>query len=174
MREGRAGDVTRLAFEFLILTAARTREVRLATWSEFDLQSGLWTLPPERMKARREHVVPLPARALEILEVRRAVSRPDATGTTLVFTDPRSGRALSENRFLNARDAMGYADRCTAQGFRSSFRDWAAEETDYSAEVVEMALAHSIASKTEAAYRRGDLLTKRRELMRAWAGYVTP
>lgn len=172
LRECRADDVTKVAFEFLILTAARTREVRLATWSEIDLQAGLWTLPPHRMKARREHVVPLPARAVDILKVRRSVSRPDATGATLIFTDSRTDGALSENRFLNARDAMGYADRCTAHGFRSSFRDWAAEETTFPAEVVEMALAHTIVSKTEAAYRRGDLLAKRRNLMQAWSDYI--
>ena len=157
----------------MILTAARTREVRLATWSEFDIEAKLWTVPAERMKARREHVVPLSDRVVEILVEQRAPYLNAAPGDP-VFVDKYTGKALSENRFLNARDAIGYGDKCTPHGFRSSFRDWAAEETSFPAEVVEMALAHTIASKTEAAYRRGDLLAKRRELMAEWGGYAIP
>jgi len=170
LRPCSADPVTKDAFEFLILTAARTKEVRLATWSEFDLDAALWTVPKERMKARREHLVPLPPRATEILKARRPRSSDPAA---LVFPDAFSLRPLSENRFLNARDALGYRDRCVPHGFRSSFRDWAAEETTFPAEVVEMALAHTIANKVEAAYRRGDLLAKRRKLMEAWASYAT-
>lgn len=172
LRESRADDVTKVAFEFLILTAARTREVRLAAWSEIDFEGALWAVPAERMKARREHVVPLPPRAIVLLkELRDRTLGPDTNG--LIFADPRTGAPLSENRFLNARDAISYADRCTPHGFRSSFRDWAAEETDFPAEVTEMALAHTIKNKAEAAYRRGDLLAKRRELMHEWARYVS-
>lgn len=169
LRCSRADDVTKAAFEFLILTAARTREVRLAIWSEIDFDARLWSVPALRMKARRDHLVPLSPRALAILnEFRSASTAP----TALIFVDFRTGRPLSENRFLNARDAISYHNRCTPHGFRSSFRDWAAEETTFPAEVVEMALAHTIASKTEAAYRRGDLLAKRRDLMVAWARYA--
>ncbi len=173
LRAGRADDATKAAFELMILTAARTREVRLATWSEFDIEAKLWTVPAERMKARREHVVPLSDRVVEILVEQRAHYLNAAPGDP-VFVDKYTGKALSENRFLNARDAIGYGDKCTPHGFRSSFRDWAAEETSFPAEVVEMALAHTIASKTEAAYRRGDLLAKRRELMAEWGGYAIP
>jgi integrase len=170
LRTGGADPITKAAFEFLILTAARTREVRLATWSELDIEAALWTVPKERMKARREHLVPLPPPAIGILQALRPRS-PDPT--VLVFADSQTGQALSENRFLNARDDLGYRDRCMPHGFRSSFRDWAAEETAFSSEVVEMALAHAIPNKVEAAYRRGDLLGKRRKLMEAWAKYAT-
>ena len=170
LRQSRADDVTKAAFEYLILTAARTREVRLATWSELDLEQALWTIPAARMKARREHIVPLSDRAVEIL---KACSPLSPEPSRLVFADTRTGLSLSENRFLNARDAIGYGDRCTPHGFRSSFRDWAAEETTFPNEVMEMALAHTIKNKAEAAYRRGDLLAKRRALMTAWATYAT-
>jgi integrase len=171
LREGFAEPVTKLAFEFLILTAARTIEVRFAVWSEFDLEAKLWTIPASRMKARREHVVPLSDAAVAVLK-RMKKLRP-AHGSDYVFPDPHTGKALSENRLLNARTAIGYKDRCTPHGFRSSFRDWAAEETNFPSEVVEMALAHSIRSKTEAAYRRGALLAKRRLLMEAWERYIS-
>jgi integrase len=106
---------------------------------------------------------------MEILKEAKAL----APTSHLIF--PEGGKPLSENRFLNARDSLGYdAEHCTPHGFRSSFRDWAAEETNYPSEVVEMALAHTIKNKTEAAYRRGKLLAKRAELMKAWAEYVTP
>lgn len=169
LRAGNADPVTKLAFEFLILTAARTKEVRLATWSEFDLDAALWTVPAERMKGRREHIVPLPPRAVQIL---RSLRKQTVAPADAVFVDSFTGATLSENRFLNARDDIGYRDRCDPHGFRSSFRDWAAEETNFPNEVVEMALAHAIQNKTEAAYRRGDLLAKRRKLMVAWASYL--
>lgn len=169
---GNADPITKLAFEFMILTAARTKEVRFATWDEIDFDAALWTIPAERMKARRPHIVPLTSRALEILQhaQRLETSLPHHN---LVFADPKTGVALSENRFLNARDALSYHERCTPHGFRSSFRDWAAEETSTPNEVVEMALAHSIRSKAEAAYRRGDLLNKRRVLMEDWQTHIT-
>jgi integrase len=169
VRESSVEPVTKDAFEFLILTAARTKEVRLATWSEIDLSVAVWTVPAERMKARREHLVPLSPRVVAILRSCRPTT---ANPAALIFADVHSAGGLSENRFLNARDALGFRDRCTPHGFRSSFRDWAAEETSFPAEVAEMALAHTIANKVEAAYRRGDLLAKRRELMDAWAKFV--
>ena len=114
--------------------------------------------------------MPLSARAVEILNEAKALGGGHTEG--LIFTEGGFGRALSENRFLNARDGLGYGDRCTPHGFRSSFRDWAAETTMFPSEVVEMALAHTIKSKAEAAYRRGDLLAKRRELMDAWGRFA--
>ncbi len=166
-----ADETTKEAFEFLIITAARTGEIRLALWGEIDFDNATWTLPSERMKARREHCVPLPARAIELLKKRlEKISAP--ASEDFIFVDRFSGASLSENRFLNAREAMGYTGRCTPHGFRSTFRDWAAEETTFPNEVVEMALAHTIKSKAEAAYRRGDLLAKRRALMTAWSEYI--
>ncbi len=174
LRAGKAEGVTKAAFEFLILAAARTTEVRFAMWDEIDLEAATWTIPGNnvatgrRMKSGREHIVPLPGRALELL---RGMGK--STKTKLVFPDSTTGKALSENRFLIARDAIGYTkEQCTPHGFRSSFRDWAAEETNFPPEVVEMALAHAIRNKTEAAYRRGNLMAKRRELMHAWAIHV--
>jgi integrase len=164
LRAGQAEAVTKLAFELLILTASRTIEIRRAEWAHIDWESKLWTRPAEHMKARREHVVPLSECAIKVLKAARGLAGGSAEG--LIFREEKTNRGLSENRFLNARDALGYGDRCTPHGFRSSFRDWAAETTNFPAEVVEMALAHTIKSKTEAAYRRGDLLAKRRELMR--------
>ena len=175
LRTGRAGPVITLAFEFLILTATRSTDVRGARWHEINFEENTWTIPGDdgrgrRMKTGRTHVVPLSARCVEIL-----VATKDITPKTeFVFPDTVTGRAMAQNRFLNARDALGYTrDVCTPHGFRSSFRDWAAEETAFPAEVAEMALAHSIRNKIEAAYRRGNLLVKRRELMEAWATYAT-
>lgn len=167
--------MSKLAFEFLILTVARTIEVRYALWPEIDLDAALWTIPGHdektgrRMKSGREHIVPLTNRMAAIL----AQAQSEALASDLIFPDRGTGRAMSENRFLVARDALGYSkDECTPHGFRSSFRDWVSEETAFGSEVAEMALAHTIKSKTEAAYRRGALLTKRRELMDAWEAYL--
>jgi len=175
LRTGQAHPITKLAFEFLILTAARTTEVRKARWQEISFPARTWTIPGNdaasgrRMKAGRDHVVPLSLRCVELLELANSISG----GNDLIFPDSRTGRVTSENRFLVARDALGYAkDVCTPHGFRSSFRDWAAEETTFPAEVVEMALAHAITNKVEGAYRRGNLLTKRAGLMDAWAVYA--
>lgn len=170
LRSGQSEAATKLAFEFLILTASRTIEIRRAKWYQIDWDNKLWTRPAEDMKARREHAVPLSARAVEILKEAKALAGNATDG--LIFQEGSFGRGLSENRFLNAREAIGYGERCTPHGFRSSFRDWAAETTQFPSEVVEMALAHTIKSKAEAAYRRGDLLAKRRELMDAWAAHV--
>lgn len=175
LRAGNGEPITKLAFEFLILTAARTIEVRKARWDEIDLAACIWTIPGNdlktgrRMKTGREHVVPLSKRCVQILVDAKNFSQSDE----LVFPDARTGRAMSENRFLVARDALGYTkDKCTPHGFRSSFRDWVAEETSFPAEVAEKALAHKIKNKVEAAYRRGILLAKRAELMQAWADYA--
>jgi integrase len=177
LREGLAVPITKLAFEFLILTAVRTTEARKARWDEVDFTAKTWKIPGNdeatgrRMKKERDHIVPLSRRCLDLLELTKALSEEHE----LIFPDSETGRVMSENRFLVARDGLGYGkDICTPHGFRSSFRDWAAEETNFPSEVVEMALAHAIPNKTEAAYRRGTLLAKRFELMEAWALYACP
>ena len=158
----RAGTGAR-ALEFTILTAARSGEVRGATWAEIDMGAALWSIPGERMKAGKAHVVPLSDAALELL---RALPR---TGE-LIFPGAVAGRPLSDMSLTAVLRRMERGD-LTVHGFRSTFRDWAAEQTAYPSEVVEMALAHAIGNKVEAAYRRGDLLDKRRRLMADWAKF---
>jgi integrase len=153
------------ALEFLILTAARTGEVIGAQWDEVDLQDKVWVIPGTRMKAGREHRVPLSAAALGILARLREVRESD-----FVFPGGKKGKPLSDMAMLKLLKRMR-RDDLTAHGFRSTFRDWAAESTNFPREVVEMALAHTIESKVEAAYRRGDLFRKRGQLMEAWAGF---
>ena len=165
-REG----VASLALEFLILTAARSGEVRGARWSEFDLKAKVWTVPAARMKAAREHRVPLSARAVEILEAVRPLVTADKPDKAHVFPGPSAGKPLSENAFGALLKRMKV--EATAHGFRSSFRDWAGEVSTFPREVAEAALAHVVGDATERAYRRGDALEKRRKLMDAWAGYV--
>jgi integrase len=156
------------ALEFLILTIARTGEVIGAKWPEFNLDGGLWSVPAERMKAKREHRVPLSRRAVTILRAQRKVC--EAVGETeYVFPSHRVGRTLSNMAMLVLLGRM--KRQVTVHGFRSTFRDWAAEATAYPSEVAEAALAHTIENKTEAAYFRADLLEKRRRLMEEWARY---
>jgi integrase len=163
---GLAADALRL----LILTATRTSEVIGARWPEFDLDAVTWTIPAERIKAGREHRIPLTAPAVKLLRS-LARLRGDDAKTDFVFPG-RGKKHLSNGAILALLDRMGRGD-ITAHGFRSTFRDWAAECTNFAREVAEMALAHVIPDKTEAAYRRGDLFEKRRRLMDAWAGYVS-
>jgi len=151
-----------LALEFAILTAARTGEVITATWDEIDLDAATWTIPKERMKAKREHKVFLSDGALAILHPLKAAARSD-----FVFPGNAPDKPLSNMAMLSTLKRMNRKD-LTTHGFRSTFRDWAAETTDYPSEVVEMALAHVVANKVEAAYRRGDLFEKRKGLMRDW------
>lgn len=159
-------SIGRLAFEFLILTAARSGEVRGALWSEIDLTERTWTIPAERMKADVEHIVPLSDAALDVLK-RARVHKQD--GNDLVFPGTRHGKPMSDMTLTKiCRDAEVDA---VPHGFRSSFRDWVSEETDFDRDVAEMALAHTIANPVEAAYRRGKLLPKRRKLMNLWADY---
>ena len=153
------------ALEFAILTASRTNEVLGAQWSEFSLSDRLWIVPAERMKAGKEHRVPLCDAAMAVLESMAAIRQGD-----LVFPGARANRLLSHMTMLNALRRMGRRD-ITAHGFRSTFRDWAAERTNFPAEVAEMALAHVVSDAVEAAYRRGDLFEKRRQLADAWATY---
>ena len=155
------------ALELTILTAARTREVTEATWDEIDFEANVWTIPGERMKSGRAHTVPLSPSALAVLEAMQAERKDN---NPFVFPGGRAGKSLSNMSMLKLLGRMGRSD-ITVHGFRSTFRDWAAELTSFPREVVEMALAHVITDKTEAAYRRGDLLTKRRDLMDRWADY---
>ncbi|EME68718.1 phage integrase [Paramagnetospirillum caucaseum] len=152
--------------ELLILTAARTGEVMAARWSEFDLEKKLWTIPPERMKAGKEHRVPLSKAALSIVKAMQEADLSDE----FVFPGTRPKKPLSNMAFLQLLKRMKRAD-LTSHGFRSTFRDWAAERTNYPREVAEMALAHVVSDKVEAAYRRGDLLEKRYRLMEDWAKF---
>lgn len=152
------------ALEVLILTAARSGEVRGMTWGEINLDEAVWIVPAERMKAKREHRVPLSVRVIEVLR-----SLPVVAGE-LVFPGMREGSPLSDMTLTAVLKRMGRAD-LTAHGFRSSFRDWAAERTNYPREVAEMALAHTIGDKVEAAYRRGDLFEKRRRMMEDWSRF---
>ena len=154
-----------LAFEFLVLTAARWGEVRWAAWSEIDRKRRVWTVSGSRMKAKREHRVPLCDRAVEILDQARKL---DEEGS-LVFTRD-GGRPIPETRLR--RLLKKHRIKAVPHGFRSSFRDWAAEETDHPREVVEAALAHVVQNKVEAAYRRTDLFERRRRLMDDWAAYL--
>jgi integrase len=153
------------ALEFTILMAARSGEVRGARHIELDADALIWTIPGERMKGGREHRVPLsaPAQAIVIEMRKHAVD-------DLVFPGHKAKRPLNEGAMLEVLDRMGHG-HLTVHGFRSTFRDWAAEQTAFSSEVVEMALAHAVGDKVEAAYRRGDLFEKRRRLMEAWAAY---
>ncbi len=155
------------AFEFLILTAARTGEVIGARWPEINLREKLWTIPAERMKAGKEHRVPLSPRAVEILEaIRPGPSEADG----FVFPGNKAKKPLSNMAFLMLLRRMKRVGM-TAHGLRSSFRDWCAERTNFPSEVAEMALAHAVGSKVEAAYRRGDLYGKRQQLMDHWATF---
>lgn len=154
--------VAALALEFTILTAARSGEVIGATWEEVDLKAALWTLPAKRMKAAKEHRVPLSPRALEILESVKAL------GSDYLFPGARGGKLSGMAMAMLMRRMKIDA---TVHGFRSGFRDWAAERTSYAHEVAEMALAHTIGNAVERAYRRGDLFDKRRRLMGDWATY---
>jgi integrase len=160
------------ALEFTILTAARTGESMGATWGEINWSDKLWIIPAGRMKGGREHRVPLCDRALTILrEMKPPADIPNA-GEQFVFSGGKPGRPLSNMAFLMLLRRMGRAD-LTAHGFRSSFRDWAAERTNFPSEVPEMALAHVVGNKVEAAYRRGDLFDKRRRLLGAWADFLS-
>ncbi len=152
------------ALEFAILTAARSGEVRGATWDEIDLEARVWTVPADRMKAKKEHRVPLSETAIKLLN-----DLPRMEDCNLVFPPPRGRNPLSDNTLTKVLKDMEVP--VTAHGFRSTFRDWCAEHTEFPREVAEMALAHTIGNAVEAAYRRGDLFDKRRALMATWAAF---
>lgn len=168
VRTAEAGEATKLAFEFLILTAARTSEVLGARWEEIDREAKTWTIPGVRIKAGREHRVPLSPRSLEILKKAEAL----ADGGPFIFPGRSPKAPLSNMAFLMLLRRMNRTD-ITAHGFRSSFRDWAAEKTNTPRTVVEAALAHVVKDKTEAAYFRSDLFELRRKLMDNWTRCAT-
>jgi len=165
VRASKATQAVKLAFEFLVLTAARSGEVRLATWDEMDAAGRVWTIPATRMKMNREHRVPLSGRALEVLDAARSL----ADGHRLVFLN-RLGNRIKDTFLSELLRNLDIA--AVPHGFRSSFRDWAAEETDHPREVVEAALAHVVRNPVEAAYARSDLFERRRLLMDDWAAYI--
>lgn len=161
------GGIAANALEFLILTAARTSEVIGASWQEIDLNKGIWTIPANRIKAGRLHRVPLSGRAIAILKTMQDMK---SKATDYIFPGLKEGKPLSNTAMLMLLRRMD-RDDLTSHGFRSSFRDWCAEQTHYAREVAEAALAHVIGDKTEAAYRRSDLFEKRKQMMEAWARY---
>jgi len=167
LRACNSTPVTKLAFEWLILTATRSGETRGARWDEIDSERLLWTVPEQRMKGRRNHVVPLPPRCLHILKKARALN----PSNELLFPGPRTREELSDMTFTKVLRDLKLHDRATAHGFRTSFRGWATEH-DKSREVVaEAALAHAVSDKTEAAYHRAVYLEERVGLMKRWALY---
>jgi integrase len=167
-------SVTARALEFLILTAARSGEVRGAVWSEVDLEAAVWTVPADRMKAGKEHRVPLVARAVEILRGLAAFA-PQIDGApkkdALVFPSVKAGGVLSDMTLSMHMRRMGHAD-ATPHGFRASFRTWVTEATNTPREVAEACLAHTVGDATEQAYARGDMFERRRVLMAAWYDYI--
>ena len=157
--------------ELLILTAARTGEAIGARWNEINILDKTWSVPAVRMKAHREHRVPLSPRALIILREMQAARSSDA-GEAFVFPGGKAGKPLSNLAMLMLMRRMGRAD-LTAHGFRATFKTWASERTSFQNEIVEASLAHVVGGKVEQAYMRGDLFDKRRRLMDAWASYCT-
>ena len=158
---------TKLAFHLMVLTATRSGEIRGATWSEIDWESATWTVPAERMKARRSHEVPLSTSAVEILK-----QAWDLTGGEgLIFPAPRSGKLLTDMTLTQLLRRLEIP--ATVHGFRSSFRDWAAEKSGANWAVCESALAHNVGNSTEQAYMRSTLFEQRRELMQEWSNYIT-
>ncbi len=161
-----AGQATKLAIEFLVLTATRSGEVREAVWDEIDLTAKVWEIPAARMKMKRPHRVPLSLRALEILADARALG----DGTGFAFPGTKQGRPLSDMTLSKLVKELGFA--ADIHGFRTSFRTWAQERTNYPREVAEAALAHLTGDSVERAYARSDVFEKRRKMMEAWAAFV--
>lgn len=166
----KAEGISAMAVRFACLTAARSGEARSATWSEIDLATRVWTVPAHRMKANREHRAPLSDGAIEVLKALLPLR--DHRHGDLVFPSRKPGKPLTDVALSKALHLAAGTKGVTVHGLRSTFRDWAAEETDYPREVAEMALAHAIGDKVEAAYRRGDLFEKRRQMMDGWARWV--
>lgn len=167
LRQEGGKEVTRLGFEWLILTATRTSETLNASWHEIDMDQKSWTIPPERIKTRQEHRVPLSSRCMAILERLQKLDFP----CEYLFPNLKRDGSLSTMAFLMCLRRMEVP--VTAHGFRSSFRDWASEETGYPYAVCEAALAHSINNSAAAAYARSDLFKKRIPLMEEWAQYIS-
>ena len=155
-----------LALEVIVLTNCRTSEAIEASWTEFDLDAALWTIPAGRMKAEKEHIIPLSDPAQAALKLSRAAAGESA----FVFPGTKKGKPLSNMACLALLKRMGHGD-VTVHSFRSSFRDWAGESTSHAREVIEHAMSHQLKNKAEAAYARGTLLERRRLLMADWAAY---
>lgn len=166
LRASDAGDATKLALELLILTASRSGEIRLADWSEFDLDQAIWTRPAHRMKSKKEHRVPLSPRAIEVLSEAQKLG----SGDGLVFPGTKIGKPLSNMTLSKLTKALGYD--VDVHGFRTSFKTWAQERTNTPRDVSEAALAHVVKDKAEAAYARSDFFDKRRNLMDRWENFV--
>jgi integrase len=167
----KAGVFARLAFEFLILCAARTSEVLKARWSEIDLEKKCWTVPAERMKAHSQHCVPLSARCIEILKETQQLAKDLGTNSEFVFPGRGLKQHLGDNIFDNTLRLLEYD--ITTHGFRSTFRDWCEEKTKFPHRAIESALAHQVPGKVEGAYLRTTLYDKRVQLMQAWADFAT-
>ena len=167
VKTSNAATATKLCFELLVLCVSRSGEARMARWEEFDLEKAEWTIPAERMKAKKVHRVPLSHRALEILQEAKTLG----DGTGIVFEGSRAGRPLSENTMNKLLRELGYD--VDVHGFRTSFKTWCQERTNVSNEVSEAALAHVKRDKAEAAYARSDLFDKRRKLMDEWGSFLT-
>jgi len=182
VRDSKASIFTKLCFEFLVLTAARSGEARGATWDEITFvhadpdnprpTAATWTLPPERMKAKRPHKVPLSGRAVDILLETKALNMAmgEAASAHLVFPGAKAGRPISDMTMSKLLKELGFPT--TVHGFRTSFRMWTQERTNFPREVAEAALAHTLRDKAEAAYARSDLFEIRADMMAAWARYL--
>ncbi len=169
VRASGASSASKLCLEFLVLTATRSGEARGTTWDEIDIEAREWRIAPERMKTNLEHRVPLSSRALKIVEDARSLD----DGSGLLFPSPvRYGRPMSDMTLTKVLRTLGVADRATVHGFRSSFRDWAAECTNAPHAVMELCLAHAVGNAVEAAYARSSLIEKRRVLMEQWSTYL--
>ena len=169
MEASRASKSAKLCFRFVVLTACRSGEARLATWDAIDREAEVWTVPSNRMNAAREHRVPLSGLALSVVDAAAAI----ADGSDLLFPSPvRQDRPLSDITLTNLLRSSGLGDRATLHGFRSSFRIWAAERTSASHAAMELTLAHTVGSAVEQAYMRSDLLEQRKTLMPEWASYL--
>jgi integrase len=162
------GTVTARALEFLVLCAARSAEVLGAQWSEIDFDSKTWIVPAQRMKGHREHRVPLSSAAVDLL---RQLPRQD--GNPNVFIGRRVGAGLGRMALRWVMERLGQAGVTTVHGFRSSFSDWAHERTAHTAHTIEISLAHNVGTEVERAYRRTDLISRRRELMEQWAKFCS-
>ena len=170
VQASKASVAAKLCFRFLILTAARSGEARGARWDEIDLETREWRIPAGRMKGGIAHRVPLSDPAIAVLGQARELD----DGSSLIFASPvRKSKAMSDMTLMKVLRSTGLADRATVHGFRSSFRDWAAERTNTPHAVMELALAHAVGNSVEQAYARSDLLAKRRRLMNRWAVFIT-
>jgi integrase len=166
IRDSKARPATKLCFTFLVLTAARSSEARLAAWSEIDHETGLWTISAKRMKSRRPHLVPLSDQAIGILKEARQLG-----DGPLIFVTAR-GKALSDMTLTKLIRDLGWAERCTVHGIRSSFREWCALEAKILDRIAEAALAHVDKDRVQDAYLRSSFVEERRKIMQSWANFV--